>query len=108
MTKKIFNKDSSSISVTTAGRYPTHSVVGQPNDFYVYVAGKGADSWSVRIKNSERIYRDLSKMHNMHKLNEFVKAVEDLWKEYKKLDKSRQPLHTSTYSNNTRKEHHDP
>ena len=46
MTKKIFHKDTRSMSVTVQGKYPTHSVVGVPSDFYVYISDKGANSWS--------------------------------------------------------------
>ena len=63
MTKKIFHKDTRSMSVTVQGKYPTHSVVGTPSDFYVYLSDKGANSWSEWIKGDPRLYRDLSELH---------------------------------------------
>lgn len=79
MTKKIFHKDNTSMSVTTEGQYPTHSVVGTPLDFYVYLSNKGANSWSEWIKGDARLYRNLSEMHRKHDLEGFVSAVEELW-----------------------------
>ena len=84
MTKKIFHKDTRSMSVTVQGKYPTHSVVGAPSDFYVYLSDKGANSWSEWIKGDPRLYRDLSDLHRTHDLEGFVSAVEELWQKNKK------------------------
>ena len=79
MTKKIFHKDSSSMSVTVSGQYVTHAVVGKPTLFYVYLSDKGKNSWSEWIKGEPRLYRDLSELHRKHDLEGFVGAVEELW-----------------------------
>lgn len=84
MTKKIFHKDNRSMSVIVQGKYPTHSAVGTPSDFYVYLSGKGANSWSEWIKGEPRIHRDLSDLHRKHDLEGFVSAVEVLWQKNKK------------------------
>ena len=85
MTKKIFHKDTRSMSVTVQGKYPTHSVVGTPSDFYVYLSDKGANSWSEWIKGDPRLYRDLSELHRKHDLEGFVSAVENLWQKHQKV-----------------------
>lgn len=72
------------MSVTVQGKYPTHSVVGTPSDFYVYLSGKGANSWSAWIKGDSRTYRDLSELHRKHDLEGFVSAVEELWQKNQK------------------------
>ena len=84
MTKKIFHKDNSAMSVTTKGQYPTHSVVGTPLDFYVYLSDKGANSWSEWIKDDARLYCNLSEMHRKHDLEGFVRVVEELWMKHQK------------------------
>ena len=84
MTKKIFHKDNQSMSVTVQGKYPTHSVVGVPSAFYVYILDKGANSWSEWIKGEHRLYRDLSELHRKHDLEGFVSAVEKLWQKNQK------------------------
>lgn len=84
MTKKIFHKDNSAMSVTIKGQYPTHSVVGAPSDFYVYLSDKGANSWSEWIKGEPRLYHDLSELHRKHDLEGFVSAVAELWQKNKK------------------------
>ena len=84
MTKKIFHKDTRSMSVTVQGKYPTHSIVGAPSDFYVYLSDKGANSWSEWIKGDPRLYRDLSELHRKHDLEGFVSAVEELWQKNQK------------------------
>lgn len=84
MTKKIFHKDNSAMSVTIKGQYPTHSVVGIPLDFYVYLSDKGTKSWSDRIKGDSRLYRNLSEMHRKHDLEGFVSTVEELWMKHQK------------------------
>ena len=84
MTNKIFHKDSLSIYVTVQGKSPTHSVVGTPLDFYVYLFDKGANSWSEWIKGDPRLYRDLSELHRKHDLEGFVSAVEELWQKNQK------------------------
>ena len=79
MTKKIFHKDNQSMYVIVSGQSPTHSVVGTPSDFYVYLSDKGANSWSEWIKGEPRLYRSLSVLHRKHDLEGFVGAVEELW-----------------------------
>ena len=85
MTKKIFHKDNSAMYVTIKGQYPTHSVVGTPLDFYVYLSDKGAKSWSEWIKGEPRLYRSLSELHRKHDLEGFVSAVENLWQKRQKV-----------------------
>ena len=84
MTKKIFHKDNSAMSVTTKGKYPTHSVVGTPLAFYVYLSDKGSNSWSEWIKGDARLHRSLSEMHRKHDLEGFVRVVEELWMKHQK------------------------
>ena len=84
MTKKILHKDTRSMSVTVQGKYPTHSIVGAPSDFYVYLSDKGANSWSEWIKGEPRLYRDLSELHRKHYLEVFVSSVEELWEKKRK------------------------
>lgn len=84
MTKKIFHKDSSSMSVTVRGQYATHSVVGTSSDFYVYLSDKSANSWSEWIKGEPRLCRSLSDLHRKHDLEGFVSAVEELWQKNRK------------------------
>ena len=84
MTKKIFHKDNSAMSVTIKGQYQTHSVVGTSLYFYVYLSDKGANSWSEWIKDDARLYRNLSEMHRKHDLEGFVRVVEELWMKHQK------------------------
>lgn len=79
MTKQKFNKDNSSFSVTLEGKYPTHSVVGTPLDFYVYIAGKRAYSWSNYITGNSSVYHKLKELHKDRNLMGFVKALEEIW-----------------------------
>ena len=72
------------MSVTVQGKYPTHSIVGAPSDFYVYLSDKGANSWSEWIKGEHRLYRNLSDLHRKHDLEGFVGAVEELWAKNRK------------------------
>lgn len=79
MTKQKFNKNGSSISVTLEGKYPTHSVVGSPASFYVYIAGKRADSWSEWITGNSSAYHKLQEFHKDRNLVGFVEALEEIW-----------------------------
>ncbi len=85
MTKKIFHSDNQSMYVIVSGQYPTHSIVGAPSDFYVYLSDKGANSWSEWIKGDPHLYRGLSKLHRKHDLEGFVSAVEELWQKHQKV-----------------------
>lgn len=84
MTKKIFTKDERSMSVIIKGDYPTHSVVGIPSDFYVYLSGNGTKSWSEWIKGNPTIYHKLSDLHKKREPQAFIDAVEDLWQKNQK------------------------
>ena len=79
MTKQKFNKDNSSFSVTLEGKYPTHSVVGTSTSFYVYIAGKHADSWSEWITGNISAYHKLQQLHKDRNIVGFVEALEEIW-----------------------------
>ena len=79
MTKQKFNNNGYSFSVTLEGKYPTHSVVGAPSDFYVYIAGKRADSWSKYITGNNSAYYKLRELHKERNLMGFVEALEEIW-----------------------------
>lgn len=79
MTNQKFNKNGSSISVTLEGKYPTHSIVGTPSSFHVYIAGKCADSWSKYITGNSSTYHKIQQLHKDRNIVGFVEALEEIW-----------------------------
>lgn len=83
MTKKVFQSEERSFNVIVKGKYATHSVVGTPVEFYVYVK-ENWEPWSKWIKGNSKLYYKLKKIHEGRNLDEFVSLVEETWKIHKK------------------------
>ena len=83
MTKKIFEEYSRGFSVILKGDYATHSVLGEPANFYVYVKDNW-EPWSKWIKGNSGLFYELKKLHSKKNLTGFVEMVENTWTANKK------------------------